>query len=189
MYGIPQRSAARASTIPAIALAMLLLLAGSPAHGAAQLVMRAGARSLTELPGVRVVVGQLTPEASEGGLDSVGIRTTVELELRRAGVRVVRDEDVHLQPGLGTLLVNLVVMRDRTTGGYVYRAKMELRQDVRLARQADVVIPATTWAARDAIIALGGRFNLRDDVAGTHRAQVAEFLNDYFTANPVSASR
>lgn len=158
-----------------------------PLH--AQLVMRSSARSLTGLPGVRVVIGQLTAEAMDAGLDSVAVRTQIELELRRAGVRIFHEEETRFRPDVAVLLVNLVVMPDRATGGYFYRAKMELRQDVRLARDVDVSIPATTWAARDAIIALGGRFNLRDDVAGTCRAQVTEFLNDYLAANPRTAAR
>ena len=182
-------SSRHAAAWPLLALAVSLAHAGLAGAADAQLVMRAAARSLTGLPGVRVAVGQLTPEAIDGGLDSVGLRTTIELELRRAGIRVFHDEEVRLQPEVGVLFVNLVVMREQATGGYVYRAKMELRQDVRLARDPNVTLPATTWSARDAVIALGGRFSLRDDVAGTHRAQVAEFLNDYFTANPRTAAR
>src|ERR671924_598657 len=73
-----------------------------------------GARGLTEsyqnsslrgLPGVRVLLTDLNPDAERDGLIKSEVQMDVELRLRNAGIRVLTEEEWHKVPRAPMLYV------------------------------------------------------------------------------------
>jgi len=115
-----------------VALVLTLLLLPGVSHA-----LTAEQKVLVGLKGVFVFVESTQPEQPRVGLTKDQIRTDVELRLRKAGVRVLTEEERLQMPGMPYLFVMAETHfpEERTSdagGGFVVR--LELRERVMLAR-------------------------------------------------------
>jgi hypothetical protein len=127
---------------------------------------------------VFVLIETLPPEAIQGGLTTDILRTDVELRLRRSGVNVLtRAQFLSGGPEL-YLSVNLLCDR---VGLCAFGPKLDLIQQVTLARDPSIIIPATTWSiASVGTVGQNKIPGIRRDLADL----VDHFLNDYLAVNP-----
>jgi hypothetical protein len=125
---------------------------------------------------VEVVVEKIKPEAEHLDLKDM-IKTDVELRLRKAGVKVLTQEDRLKIPGWPCLYVNTSILPERHLCAILI--KVEVGEMVTLARGQEVYAPI--W--RTSRLGIGGEpieRNIRDKVGDL----VDEFINDYLAANP-----
>jgi hypothetical protein len=137
--------------------------------------------TLVGLPGVYVLVGHIADEAQRDGLDTLQVRTDVEVKLRQAGIRVLGREEWLSTAGVPFLYVNIQTVKNQQNV-YAFSVDIELRQRVTLVRQQSPPLLVTTWSASGVIGTVGSKrlATLRDDV----RDQTDQFINAYLAANP-----
>jgi len=137
--------------------------------------------TLVGLPGVDVVVEQIADDAQGDGLDTLQVRTDVEVKLRQAGIRVLSKEEWLSTAGRPYLYVNIQTVKNKQSV-YAFSARVELRQSVTLVRQPSLRQLLTTWSTPGYIGTAGSQklATLRDDV----RDLTDQFINAYLAANP-----
>jgi hypothetical protein len=89
--------------------------------------------SLVGLRGIKIEVGDLTPDAEQAGLSRSVIQTDAELKLRIAGIRVI-GEDEAPSPGMPSLYIRADCMKLKGASLFVYSLDVELTQNVVLSR-------------------------------------------------------
>jgi hypothetical protein len=136
-------------------------------------------RALRGLNGVYVLVEVLNPEAERLGLTQDQIKTDVELRLRKAGVRVLTNEDRYKTPGMPYLYVNVNTSFKSGTGLCAHSVGVELKEMVMLARRFETV--GSIW--RTGSVGTVGIANIKE-LRGSVGDLVDEFINDYLAANP-----
>lgn len=131
--------------------------------------------TLAGLPGVAVIIEEVKPP-----LQKSTIQTDVELRLRRAGIRVLSEEERLQTTGFPYLYVNVNHMGDNIAAKGV---SVELRQSARLVREPHVLVPsASTWAVGS--VGTVGKESLVDGVRKDVRNIVDIFINAYLSVNP-----
>ena len=95
---------------------------------------------LQGLTGAYLLMEELPSDARRAGLSQEGLRTAVELQLRRAGLRLVSKD-----AGAPTVYVNLNMIRDRDLPLLIYSLKVEVMEGVTLERDRSIFATATTW--------------------------------------------
>lgn len=154
-----------------VALLVLLLLPGI-SHA-----LTLKQKPLVGLKGVQVLVESLEPEAERLGLTNNQIKTDVELLLRKAGIRVLTQEEMENTSGMPYLYVNV---NTSIGGGLIaYNISVELSEFVTLANglQAFGVIWDT---GRIGTVLTNNIRQIRDSIGD----EVDNFINDYLAANP-----
>ena len=97
------------------------------------------AETLRGIDRVSVKIGKLTPLAVDYGVTEESLRTQVELELRRNGLKVVNADDV---PMIYVALSTL-----KAGGQHAVHLSLHLDQDAPLKRNLKILaINATTWS-------------------------------------------
>lgn len=163
---------ARRWLLPALAV----LMAGA-ANGRAQSA-NPDARTLRGIRNVYVLVEHLDESTVRQGVDSVALRTLLELKLREHGI-IVPDAN-----GLHTAVLYLQVsMSDALSDGAIgYAIVLDLQQDAVLDRPDKLWVPdIVTWSAGMIGVARGepmGRA-VRDATSD----QMDKFLNDWLSVN------
>ena len=160
-------------TLCLLTLALVFIL-DSPA-GAFDL----GRISLKGLDGVHVGVMKLNFETKT--LTRDGIRKEVELQLKKAGIKVLSPKECLLTPGAPTLNIGLKVFKDpdnKKKPGHVYAVSLQLVQGVFLARDADISLHADTWKTND-----WGRVAELDTLTEKVEQGVDKFIQSYQAAN------
>ena len=172
------KSATRLGWIPAAISAFIMTLV-SPAVALDSEFERT---TLAGLTGVKVEVWHENPDAERDGLWRSTLQTDVELKLRQAGIRVPAEDKWPGTPGAPFLRLTVGTLRvdDRL---YAYCVHLKLYQDVRLARDPTVTVPAPTWHPRDQIGTVPPK-NLSNEVRESVRDMVDKFINAYLAANP-----
>lgn len=134
--------------------------------------------SLHGLKAVYLIIQPLDSDVVKDGLSLDEVRTAVEHRLQAAGIRLVSEDNLG-ERGTGILLLAIDSVRN-TAGLYASSVRVELIQVAALARDPDMLVPATTWTA--GIVAMTGssRVSRLGDVAV---AVIDEFIKDYRTAN------
>lgn len=125
----------------------LCLLLGALASGTALAQMGAngilfgeGKRdTLRDLTGVEVVVESLDVE----GLSSRLLKSEIEAQLDRAGIRVLKDKERLNQPGYPYLYVRLSLLNAEPV--HTYSLEISLNQTVTLTRYPSISTFAPTW--------------------------------------------
>lgn len=134
--------------------------------------------SLAGIPGVEVVVEELSPGLRQLGLSELTLRTDVELRLRRAGIAVVGQAQacdtlpcvyVHVTATIGSSLS-------------AYFVHVGLQQMVSLNANPSASFSVETWHALGRI-GLAARSQLADRLLDAVRGEVAQFTNAYHNAN------
>jgi len=140
-------------------------------------------KTLVGLNGVYVWVGSIQDEAQRDGLDTMQIRTDVELKLRQAGIPVLIEEQSMSRVDAPVLFVVLNAVKNPEVPLYAFSANVELHQVVRLIRNPAATIRAATWTATG-FTGMVGRDHpprlLRDEI----RDLIDRFINAYLAANP-----
>ena len=135
------------------------------------------------LTGVYVLVEHVADEAQRDGLDTLQVRTDVEVKLRQAGIRVLSKEEWLSTAGLPYLYVDISTTKN-PLGVYAFSVRVELNQSVTLVRPASQqrLLLAATWSTPGAIGTVGSKklTALRDEV----RDLTDQFINAYLAANP-----
>lgn len=147
---------------------------------AQRIKIREEIESLRGLQGVRVTVEDIDPEAKRDGLTKSQIQRVVELELRKAGIKVLTEEEWFSIPSSAILSVN--VNTDKSSDGpYSFNISLELVQRVALFRNPYFARLAPTWDTGSVgTVEASNLRNIYDSVKDT----VDIFINDYLSVNP-----
>lgn len=138
-------------------------------------------KTLKSLPGVLVNVRW--PDTFNMAVSKKTIQTDVELRLRKAGVRVLNNEEWLATTMNPTLLVSCDTIVSADKFQTIYSLDVALEQKVSLVRDPAIAEStlAITWSTSS--IGLLGQFKLqliRDSV----NDQTDQFINAYLAANP-----
>ena len=125
--------------------------------------------SLRGLPGVRVVIEYLSPEAKADGLSEDSIRSAVELILRSSGIHIF---EVGRLP---YLYVRVTTFKVQASSFHAAAMQVELRQWL---SQPEWSGYAATW--QEMIV---GNQNMRAVISHIEQ-MVKQFANDFLVANP-----
>lgn len=137
--------------------------------------------TLRGLSGVGVLVEDIKKKAEEKGLTEERVQTTVELELRKVGIKVLSEEQLSNTPGAPYLYINIhAVVRD--DGFVLHNISLELKQTVALARDDSTTCIATTWSKGSLGTAGAEKIDQIRSVALV--SLLEEFLNDWLAVNP-----
>jgi hypothetical protein len=137
--------------------------------------------TLKGLPGVRVFVEDIQPDAKADGLRREDIQTEVELVLRSSGIKVLTEEE-HLKTiGMPYLYVLVGTNKIKMEGSYYsYSFHLDLTQQVTLVRSR-MRATATTWSTELVGIVGARDFNrLQQNAADLAK----KFANDFLAVNP-----
>jgi len=138
--------------------------------------------SLTEIKALCVFVQGVTEETKETGLTEKQIKRDVELKLKRAGIRVVSEEECSELAGSPVLYVNISARKRKQTAAFVYHVNIGLLQKVSLVRSPKIRIMSITWTKGQL-----GHCPAKSFVKSAQQTVgylIERFLNDYRTANP-----
>ena len=136
--------------------------------------------SLRGLQGVRVTVEDIDPEAERNGLTKSQIQVVVESELRKAGIKVLTEEEWSSTPGSAILYGNVNTHKS-SHGPYSFNISVELVQRVALFRNPYFARSAPTWNTGS--VGTVGASNLRN-IYDSVKDTVDIFINDYLSVNP-----
>jgi hypothetical protein len=139
--------------------------------------------TLRGLRGVHVLVEKLEADVEQHGLTSAALQADTEVQLRRAGIEVLAEEQRLQTPGTPYLYVNVNVSLGDETPLAAVSVDVALKQTVVLARDPVLVCLAPTW--RTGTTGRVGCARLAD-LRGAVRDLVAEFVADYRAANPAT---
>jgi hypothetical protein len=137
--------------------------------------------ALVSQKGVFVSVKNIDPKIVPLGLTKDQVKADVELQLRKAGVRVLTEEECRETPGRPYLSVDISISEikignDRV--GYAYYIGVQLTESVRVARGYEVV--GSIWSI-GSVGAIGKDASpIRSIISGS----VDKFISDYKAANP-----
>jgi hypothetical protein len=101
--------------------------------------------TLAGLTAVNVQVEPVNADAERDGLAHADLQADAESALRAAGIAVLSQTELFLDPA--TPLLHVDVMTVRLDGRYAYSVRLELWQAVRLVRDARLRTLAVTWSA------------------------------------------
>jgi len=127
--------------------------------------------------GIEIEVDKLSEDAIKLGLTIDRIRTLTELRLRREGIKINKESTFKLN-------INVHV------GGYAFRISLRMYAFVLLIRDyyeiyMDDTLPVTPFFAPVWISGSYGTYDKGlDFILSALEAEIDEFLNDYYKANP-----
>jgi hypothetical protein len=139
--------------------------------------------TLRGLGGIQVVIEHLKPNAERAGLTRKQVQTDVELRLRKAGIRVLTEQERLATPGMPYLYININSSQGQAPLADVvaFSVSIALQQNALLVRNTAITaMGASTWS--------------RQFLVGVHRESVRQirdyvgdlvdaFINDYLSVN------
>ena len=139
--------------------------------------------ALKGLEGVYVLIEPIRSEAQEDGLTEVLLQTDVELQLRKAGIKVLTKEECFKTPGAPYLYINVNTVKFKNLELYSFNIKIELTQYIQLERNPSITIPADTWSVGmvGSVVASQMKSFVRESLGNL----VDKFINDYLVVNPI----
>jgi len=139
-----------------------------------------GISTLKGLKGVNVHVFLFDDESTQVNRDT--LQTKVELELRKAGIKVVSDMPDN---NVGFLFVVCQLDKAKDLPMYYGALSVSLHQDIKLIRNPKIMTRAQTWPLSKApTIFIAGDKVLEQQVDEILTDLLDIFLNDYLAANP-----
>jgi hypothetical protein len=154
-----------------LATAVVLICAGG---SAAQ--MSLGKESLKRLPGVVVIVEDLSSQMVDAGVNKDQIQQDVELRLRKADIRVL-SRDTSSAPVIDVIIGGVKVPKTNATA---YAISLTLSQRVILERDPSIKLYAQTWWAGVSVGYVINGTEIRNELGDV----VDSFINDYLSQNP-----
>ena len=163
-------------------IAFLLLSAIGPANASAQRTDNE-IMSLCGVPGVFVILEALQPDVVAAGLSAERIHTSVEAQLRDAGIAVLTEQEFYKQPGRPHLYIFVNTVLEPQTGLYALNILVQFRQAVRLIRDGDIASDsASTWeTGTTGMVGTPRIATYPLDAIGEF---IDEFIGDYYSVNP-----
>jgi len=152
-----------------------------------------GVSTLHGLTGVRLIVlysafateMDRSTEIAIAGLDKSTLQTQVELELRKAGIKIVEVENV--EAPLLYIEVTLAGVKDTL---YYFKVRVELIEEVELIRDRKLHTFSRTWPLFDTPhVGIAGRLTLVQGIKNDVDNQIRQFCNEYLAANPKDGSK
>lgn len=140
--------------------------------------------SVAELRGIKAVYVLVSMKDETGRLNETlrsEMETKLKLELRRLGIRVVRDGEV--VPERYVLSITILPLWDDKGYTCSYSAEMQLACEAFGERNGEVVRLYALPYARNYVGVAGSRV-VRDEVSGAAQKLTDQFLNSYLEANP-----
>jgi hypothetical protein len=134
-------------------------------------------KTLVGLNGVYVWVGPVEDEAQRDGLDTIQIRTDVELKLRQGGIPVIP-----LALHAPILYINLNALKNPDVPLYSFYVAVQVGQEACLTRNPAVTLRPATWSA--GTFGTVGQSKLGSFVREKIRDLTDRFINAYLAANP-----
>jgi hypothetical protein len=164
------------SLAPALGL-VLCVAAPAWAEGAAE---QQGRESLRGLPGLEVIVDELSPDVQDAGLRPSEIEEAARERLRKGGVPLLGRKDRLKTAPAAALIIRVNTLHDKI-GRYFLCVELELRQRVRLMRDEEAQVTAVTWSPPALITAVpdDNLKQIRDIVA----RKADQFAKDYAAVN------
>jgi len=137
--------------------------------------------TLLGLRGVYVLIENLKPNLEKDGLTREQLLTDVELKLRKAGIRVLTEEESYNTPGLPCLYARINAIKGNSTF-YCVNIHVSLSQETRLERNPTIKILSFTWDHSS----IGGcdESIIKDYVRKGLGDLIDKFINDYLAVNP-----
>lgn len=120
-------------------------------------------KTLVGLPSVFVFVGLIRGEVQRDGLDTIQLRTDVELKLRDAGIPVTGKRSSKVDAAFAYVFVNINVFKDATAGVYAFSVRVELHQLVRVVRDPSATLLTATWTSA-ALVGTTRQASLRSSI-------------------------
>jgi hypothetical protein len=161
----------------------LLLLASTGAQGLDTEENRATLRGLN---GVRVVVEAIEPNIEREGLTRQQILTDAELRLRKAGIRVLTEQERFSAPGRPWLCVRVLTYQVPGLMAYALTIEVQLYQNTSLERAPHLTVSTVTWSTSS--IGAAGRIHVRN-MYSLVTDRVDRVINAYLSVNPEQAGR
>jgi hypothetical protein len=146
--------------------------------------------SLKGLKGFYVFIdGQLDPLIREG-LTKEQLKTDVELQLRKAGIKVLTEQESVALPGAPWLSITLSVSEgacgvshsDSSLKFYAIGFLIQFYQEVRLDSNPKMKIKGITW--KTVAIGWGEAKKIKNFIREGVKDGIDLFMNDYLTVNP-----
>jgi hypothetical protein len=139
-------------------------------------------QTLRGLQGVKVLIEDLGSDIERLGLIKNQLQTDVEAGLRKAGIRVLTQEECYKTPGEPYLYVNININTGKPGDAkYPYSIDIGVIQDVLLQRDTRTQSYGVTWST-------GGVGAIEKESVGRLRDSVSElikiFVNAFFSVNP-----
>jgi len=136
--------------------------------------------TLRGLQGIFVYVEPLDPQIEKMGLTRNQIHIDIESKLKLAGINVLTREEFLKVSGHPYLYVNsnISLLKTQITR-YIFYIRIELNQEVLLARTPETKVSTVTWSTGG----WGIDFTL-DNIRQIVKTQVDRFINAYLTENP-----
>ncbi|HUL03227.1 MAG TPA: hypothetical protein VLV16_08385 [Gemmatimonadales bacterium] len=168
-----------------VLLAALLWLGTFPAPGAAQLDSPSSRKTLGGLPGFYVAVEDMDTSAARVGVTATMIQADVESKLRTAGIKLYTQDDFKNILEVPQLYINVneLALHGAQAGLFTYNATAEVRQAIKLSRDASIASTSVTWRA-PATVGTVGSDNFYTAVRNVVREQVDLLITAYREANP-----
>lgn len=142
---------------------------------------------LRGLAGVAVRVTELPQEVERDGLLKAQLQTDVELRLRKAGIRVLTEDQWFIEPGQPTLRVGVYLYKvsdPKTINAYTKSVEVVLRQNVVLSRKPSTIVRgAITWEST-LTVGVSNSTVLQKDIRDQVADRIDEFINAFLAANP-----
>jgi hypothetical protein len=139
----------------------------------------AGRQSLKGVKGVFITVEPLAPEIERDGLTQRLIRKSVEVRLRRAGIKVLSKVEWFEEGGHPLLYVNAHVLRLAESKEYIYAINVAVKQNVYLTREPIQIPSAATWWPGSVAGITPKLSAVRDAI----NKQVDAFIQAYYSVN------
>ncbi len=137
---------------------------------------KANRATLNGLEGVGILVEYLTPEAEWGGLTKKELRTDLESRLRKAGIKVLTQEESRKTAGEPYLYVNVNVNTVKTESEiYPYSIDVMLIQKTTLVRDPKQALYAVTWST-------GGVGSISKELLNDLRESVGDLVEIFIKA-------
>jgi hypothetical protein len=144
----------------------------------------AARETLKGLPGVVVLVWDVTPETAHGGVTTQQLQTEVERQVRRAGITVFSSEEAGAPAEKAVLTVSVTTLQ-HPGGLYAYAVDLAVYQTATLVHDPTPRSLAT-WTVGS--VALVEASDLRA-IFTSVREQVEKFIQAYRAVNPRASPR
>jgi hypothetical protein len=179
MVPMPVDRIDRRMMVICVVLAWVIAGLGSPAFS---LDLEPNRQTLRGLQGVKVLIEDLGADFERLGLIKSQLQTDVEAGLRKAGIRVLTQEECYKTPGEPYLYVNININTGKPGDGkYSYSIDIGVIQDVLLQRDTRMKSYGVTWST-------GGVGTIEKEFVGRLRESVGElvkiFVDAFISVNP-----